>query len=378
MDGLIILAQETPWWADGTTTVLGRVVPYPPYVAIPAFLLALALLAVLCERVVVVVLRRMTAKTETKVDDAIAEGIPTILRPVLVLLGLHVLIHSLLRSEANPDRLSPAGEMASQALVVVSIGVVAIAVTRVVLRAIDAWSADEERRRPLAAPFKFGVKVVMVPLTLLTVLEALQVHITSLLAALSIGSLAVGLALQDTLKNMFAGIQIVLDQPIRAGDQVQIDQTVKGTVVEIGLRSTKLRGADNNTVIIPNATIADAVITNIDFHDRSYYQSFAVSVAYGSDTRRVQKILEEVVAGAAKELDGVVAEAPRIGFNAMAESSLDFTIEVRFRQWAGRMALVTEIYHRIYARLCQEGIEIPFPTRTVYVRNETPAAPTAS
>src|SRR6185295_4569891 len=172
--------------------------------------------------------------------------------------------------------------------------------------------------------------------------------------------LAVGLALQDTLKNMFAGIQIVLDQPIRAGDFVEVDKNVRGTVIELGLRSTKLRSMDNNVIVLPNATIANAVVVNFDVADRRYIQTLAVPVAYGVDTRRVQKILEEIAAAARKDIPEISDEPARIALKDLGESGLNFSFEITVRQYGGRAAIVAELYHRIYERMRDEKIEIPF------------------
>jgi small-conductance mechanosensitive channel len=354
----------------------------PAWLSIPVYVVGVVLLAWLVERIVVALLRRMSRRTETKIDDAFSDGLPMLIRPLFALMGAQVVVQQLLRNDKDPTKLSPEGELATKALMVVSILVLAVAIARLASRMIEAWVHVDASRAPVGPPLKLGVKIALVPLALLTALQAVDYPVTSLITALGIGSLAVGLALQDTLKNMFAGIQIVLDRPIRAGDFVEVDKNAKGTVIEIGLRSTKLRSGDNNIVIIPNATIAGAMVTNFDVQDRSYIETFHVSVAYGVDTRRAQAILEEVVSSAQKELHGVSDEPAEAIVSRLGDSSIDFSIPVKFRQFAGKPALVSEIYHRICERFRAEEIEIPFPTRTVYLRgeqrvSENPVAPRA-
>lgn len=370
MDLFLVLAQDPAGdKVARVRSVLERFFDrYPPEVTVPVFIAGLVLITWLVERIVLTVLRRMTARTDTKVDDALANGLPTVLRPLVVFIALHVIVQQFLRDEKDPTRLSSEGALAEKAVMVVSIIVLAIAITRVGLRMLDAWISVDPARHPVGAPMKLGLKVGMVPLAFLAALQAVDYPISSFLTALGIGSLAVGLALQDTLKNMFAGIQIVLDQPIRAGDFVEIDRNARGTVMEIGLRSTKLRSVDNNIIVIPNAIIAGAVVTNFDTEDRCYVQSFQVCVAYGSDTRRVCSLLEEVATAAHKDLPGMLPEPATAAVTELGESGVNVTVSVKLRQFIGRAAVVSEIYQRFHDRLRAEGIDIPYPTRTVLLR----------
>jgi small-conductance mechanosensitive channel len=375
MDFLPLLAQQEAPPAGGPAKraleqILGN---YPPEVAVPIFIGIVVVAALLIERIAVAVLRHMASKTVTKVDDALAECLPTILRPLVVLIALHMLVQQFLHDPRETSKLSPEGAFAGKALMVVSIAVLAVALVRCGTRMVDAWVQSGPDRYPVGAPIKLGIKVAMVPIALLAALQAIEYPIASLVTALGISSLAVGLALQDTLKNMFAGIQIVLDRPIRAGDFVEIDKNTRGTVLEVGLRSTKLRSIENNTVVIPNGTIANAIVVNFDIHDRSYAQILTIGVAYGSDLRKTQRILEQVAADAKKEIPAFSDEPARVWVRELGDSGVIFSMEVTFRQFLGRLPTVTELYHRCYERLRAEGIEIPFPTRTVYLRQDAPA-----
>lgn len=353
---------------------------YPPAIAIPLFIVALVAIAFILERLIVALVRRITSRTETKVDDAFAAGLPSILRPAFLLAGLHIVVQVGTRevTKGGATELTQTGQWISTALNVVTILVLSFCIARVAIRMVDAWAAAEPSRAPIGPSIKFGIKLVAVPLALLTAAETTSLQLNGVLTAVGVGSLALGLALQDTLKNMVAGIQLVLDRPIRVGDFVEIDKSARGTVAEIGLRSTKIRGIDNNTIIIPNATIANAIVTNVDHTDRSLVQTFDIAVAYGSDTRRVQAILEEVAAQAASEVPGILAEPQPVQVRELGEFAVNFTVRVRLKQWAGRMPLLTEMYHRFYARLGAEGIEIPFPTRTLHLRHESASTSAAS
>src|SRR5262245_63205060 len=214
---------------------------------------------------------------------------------------------------------------------IVSVIVLTFCAARLLLRMADAWVADAPSRKTLGPTLKFAIKVGAVPFALLLAAEAANFSVGSIVAFASVPALALGLALQDTLKNMFAGIQLLMDQPIRVGDFVELDKALRGTLIEVGLRSTKIRSVDNNAMIIPNSIVAAAIVTNLDYQDRSYIQTLDVSVAYGTDSRRVQAILEDELARAAREIDGVGVEANAVSLKQLGASSLDFSLLVRLR-----------------------------------------------
>lgn len=371
---LVLLAQQVgpdstfagPWWEAPTTRILGRYWEAPPYVAIPVFLVALAVVSFLVERISVVLIRRLTSRTETKVDDAFVEGLPRIVRTLCVLLAINVLTHALLHQDTR--------EVAGRIVVAFSIVVLGFALTGLALRMVDAWTASRPQVQPLAPGVRLAIKIAVIPILLITVLRVFGVPVEAFLTALGIGSLAVALALQDVLKNIFSGIQLVMDQPIRAGDFVILASGVRGTVLDVGLRSTRLRTIDNNVVILPNTTLANEVITNVDLVDNTYTHNVTIGVDYGSDTRKVESALLDEASKAVREVPGFLPETPVVAFLALGQSSLDFRVSVRMNRFGGQLIPLSELNHRLLARLRAEGVEIPFPTRTVYLRNEGAAA----
>jgi len=367
MDLVLVLAQEKPP-VSLSDWIFER---YPPAVAIPAYIVALFVVGFVLEKVTVALVRQITSRTKTKVDDALADGLPSVLRPAIVLAGLHIAVNVLLRElKGEGSELTPMGRRVEVTLSILTILILTVCLARVASRMVDVWVEVEPSRAQVGPTVKFCIKILAVPVAGLLAARVLEVELSGVLQTLGLVSIAVGLALQDTLKNLAAGVQLVLDRPIRVGDFVEVDKSARGTVLEIGLRSTKIQSPENNTIIIPNAVIANAVVTNVDHTDRSTVQTFDIGVAYGSDTRRVQAVLEDVVAQAAKDLPGVLPETLPVNVRDFGESAINFTVRVRFRQFVGRGPLVTEMYHRFYARLHAEGIEIPFPTRTLHVRND--------
>lgn len=205
----------------------------------------------------------------------------------------------------------------------------------------------------------------------LIVLDTVGISITPILASLGVGSVAVALALQDTLGNFFSGLYLLIDKPIRIGDFVKVDEGVEGYVTEIGWRSTHVQMLSNNVVVLPNAKIAASRLTNYDLPDKETAVLLQVGVSYDSDLDHVERVTVDV----AKEVLGRVAGGvanfePFIRYHTYADSSISFTVILRAKQFTDKYLLKHEFTKALHARYRRENISIPFPQRVVHLRKE--------
>lgn len=217
-------------------------------------------------------------------------------------------------------------------------------------------------------PAAFIVRVLLALIAVVILLENLGIHLTAVWTTLGIGSVAVALALQETLSNFFAGLYLLADRPISPGHYIKMDSGQEGYVVRIGWRSTLLRTLPNNMVVVPNSTLAKAVITNYSMPEDRMSLGIPVSVAYGTDPERVEKVLLEIAQEATQDQsDGLLAyPEPSVRFiPGFGASSLDFTLTVQVRQFVDQYLVQSELRKRIAERFQKEGIEMPFPTRTI-------------
>lgn len=215
----------------------------------------------------------------------------------------------------------------------------------------------------------FGLLAVMI------VLENLGVRLTAVWTTLGVGSVAVAMALQETLSNFFAGLYLLTDRPIRAGDFIQLDSGQEGYVQRVGWRSTSIQSLTKNLVVVPNSTLAKAVVTNFSHPERRMMLSIEVGVAYGTNPRWVWQVLKEVVEDALRDqVAGLSPDAdPKIRFMpGFGDSSLNFTVIVEILDCAEQFHVQTELRMRIVERFQKEGIEFPFPTRTLVFDKSTP------
>ncbi len=251
---------------------------------------------------------------------------------------------------------------------------VVLSVTVTVAGVLGTIITRAGERRALGGPVtglaQTAARGVVVAVGVLILLSTLGIEITPILTALGVGGLAVALALQDTLSNLFAGMHLLADRPIRVGDYVKIADSVEGYVVDVGWRSTRVRTLPNTVVVVPNKKVAESIITNYDLPEPRMALLLPVSVSYGAEPERVEAVLAEEAARAAAEVPGLLAEpAPFVRFiPGFGAYSLDFTLVCQVARFVDQYTVQHELRKRILRRLRREGIEIPFPVRTVELR----------
>jgi small-conductance mechanosensitive channel len=219
----------------------------------------------------------------------------------------------------------------------------------------------------------YGIlKATIIVIGCLITLSVLGISIAPLLTALGVGGLAVALALQDTLANLFAGIHILMEKSVRVGDFIKLETGQEGYVEDITWRTTRVRMLPNNIVVIPNKNLAQSVVTNYYLPERRMSLLIPVGVSYSSDPERVEEILVEEAKKAVGEIPGLLGDPePIVRFiPGFGDSSLDFTLICQVREFVDQYLSQHELRKRIFKRFKQEGIEIPFPQRTVYLREE--------
>jgi len=258
---------------------------------------------------------------------------------------------------------------------------VILSVTFTVAGVLGSLAAAAGERRALGLGVtglvRTAVRGSVLLIGLLVLLDAVGVQITPLLTALGVGGLAVALALQDTLSNLFAGVHLLADKPIRVGDYVKIADTIEGHVVDVGWRSTRVQMLQNNVVIVPNKRVAESIIVNYDMPERRMALLVPVSVGYDSDPDHVERVLLDETARAAGEVAGLLADPPPLvrlipGFGDYA---LDFTLVCQVASFVDQYAVQHELRKRILRRFRAERIEIPYPVRVIQTRGATGDSP---
>jgi MscS family membrane protein len=243
-------------------------------------------------------------------------------------------------------------------------------ISRIIDVTIETWGSH------LAAKTETSIDEIILPLfhkathifigliTLIWILKVWQVNITPYLAGVGISGIVLGLALQDSLKNVFGGISMILDKNFQLGDTVKLESGDIGRIQEIGLRSTKLLTYDNELIFVPNGQLANMRLQNFLRPNKKIRKTVEFSVVYGSNVEKVQKV---VLAAISKIKTVHTDPKSDVIFVKMNDSGLAF----RARIWSdwdeGYTAWLTAT-QKIYEALNKAKIGIPYPTRTVYLK----------
>jgi small-conductance mechanosensitive channel len=313
--------------------------------------------------VVLGVIRGLTRRTQTTLDDRLL-GI--LRRPVfitVVLVGLYVAVGRL--------GLDPEGIGLTTRRIIVTLGILmwtgaGFRVCHVVLEGLslvaDKVRWIEARTLPLLDNI---AKVLVVGLAVYLFLVTWKLDVAPWLASAGIVGIALGFAAKDTLANLFGGVFILADAPFKLGDYVVLESGERGEVIRIGLRSSRILTRDDVEITIPNAVIANTMVINESGGPHEKYRvTVNVGVAYGSDVDEVERVLLE----ASCEVKAITNDpAPRVRFTSFGDSSLDFRLLCWVDKPVQRGLALHELNGAVYKALDRAGIEIPFPQRVVHL-----------
>ncbi|NOZ64179.1 MAG: mechanosensitive ion channel family protein [Caldiserica bacterium] len=208
------------------------------------------------------------------------------------------------------------------------------------------------------------LKILIFFIAATIILSHFKVNITGFLATAGIASLAVAFAAQETLANLISGFTIMIDKPFRLGDRVQLPSGEIGDVVDIGLRSTKILSFDHNIIVIPNSEVTKAQLVNYSYPTPRFKIRTPLGVAYGSDLKKVKKILQEILS---RNPDVLNDPPPQVFFTEFGDSSLNLLIVYWIENYQDKFKIIDEINMEIDRRFASEGVEIPFPQRDIHI-----------
>jgi small-conductance mechanosensitive channel len=208
--------------------------------------------------------------------------------------------------------------------------------------------------------------IVIFGLGALVILDSVGVSITPIVASLGIGSLAVALALQDTLANFFSGVYLLFDRPLEMGHFVKLESGDEGVVEKIGWRSTQIRTLANNTVVIPNSKIANSHFTNYAIPDSELSIQVQVGVGYDNDLGRVERVALETARASQRAVNGGVASfEPTIRYQTFDDSGVTFGVNLRAAIFTDQYLLRHEFIKALHTRFREEGILFALPIRKI-------------
>lgn len=266
----------------------------------------------------------------------------------------------------------PFGLYVSNFLIIILMASITHAAAKLIVGLLNLWSKKQGGGFPSTTMFTNFVWITVYSIGLLVILDALDISIAPMLTALGIGGLAVSLALKDTLTDVFAGLHILLSKKVQPGDFVSLDSGEMGYIQNITWRNTKMLERTNNIIHIPNTKLSKAVIKNYDSGSSSFSVKIPMGVGYDSDLDVVERVVMEVANDLHQKMDEMNKKStPSIKFKGFGESSIDFMVYFRGNKYGDQNPIIHEFVKKLHKRFNEEGIEIPFPMRTVIQRNES-------
>ncbi|WP_433544746.1 mechanosensitive ion channel family protein [Streptomyces sp. CA-294286] len=322
---------------------------------------AAGLLAALLLRTVLRWLGERASRTRWNGDDLIVDAVRTLVPVAAVAAGLAV------AAAALP--LTPrTGQNVTRVLTALLILAGTVTAARISTGLVKSVAQSRSGVAGSATIFANITRVVVLAMGFLVLLQTLGVSIAPLLTALGVGGLAVALALQDTLANLFAGVHILASKTVRPGDYIRLSSGEEGYVVDINWRNTVVRQLSNNLVIIPNLQLAGTNMTNFSRPAQDLEISVQVGVSYDSDLEQVEKVTSEVVAEVMRDIAGALPEhQPAVRFHTFGDSRIGFTVILGIGEFSNQYRVKHEFIKRLHQRYRAEGIRVPSPVRNVTV-----------
>ena len=285
-------------------------------------------------------------------------GFPT---AIAVIIGIKI---GITKTDLDPSALNTA----NNGLIIASIFIATAFTARLAGRLIRVYTTKDDAILPSSSIFVNLARGLIWVIGGLTLMASLGISIAPLITALGVGGLAVGLALQPTLANLFAGIQVLLSHQIEPGDFVRLESGQEGWVHDVTWRNTTIKMFSNDLIIVPNSKIGQSLLTNFTSLDEQHSVYVTIGVAYDSDLEHVERVTLEVAREVTRDEDGGVTEfEPILRYKEFGSSSIDFTLIMRVHQYSDRFVIRHEFIKDLHKRYAEEGIEIPFPIRTVYM-----------
>jgi small-conductance mechanosensitive channel len=314
--------------------------------------------------------QRLTRGTGTPTDERMVAALQRPIAYAVILAGAWVAVHNLPVQARWIDRLDD---------VLFMLGV--LLATLALIRAwglLMGWYATESRHAApdgLAREFgplfsKLGVSFILV-LAVIGLLHHFGVNVASLVVSLGVGSLALGLAAQDTLSNMFAGFTLMADRPFRVGDRIRLASGEVGDVQEIGMRATLIRTPDETMLVVPNSALIKERVLNLSRPTRGLTTRVDVSVAHGTDLARARSILAE----AARESQFTDDERePVVLVTRLADTGVNLQLVFWVRDYAEQGLAQSEVHEHIERRFREAGVRMPSPVQRIVLEGEPAAA----
>ncbi len=326
------------------------------------FIIGSYIIGLVVDKLILKKIREIVKKTSWKGDDVLINAVKGVFQIIFVLIGLYLATYYLVLDKTVLVILK-------KVILVLIIFFTTIFTTRVIVGFVSLYTSKTDGVFPASSIFINITKITILGIGSLIILQTFGISITPILTALGVGGLAVALALQDTLSNLFSGLQIIISKQVKLDDYVKLDSGEKGYVTDITWRNTTIRTLQNNLIVVPNSKLAGTILTNFNRPKKELTLSIKLGVSYESDLEKVEKVTLEVAKEVIGKFSGAVKSyKPRFRYQTFGDSSINFSVYLRVEKVVDQAKIKHEFIKRLYKRYQKEGIEIPYPVTTVHLK----------
>ncbi len=256
-------------------------------------------------------------------------------------------------------------------LLVLGIFSVTVVLSNIATRLIRIYAGRIETALPVTSLTQNVTRIIIFGVGILIILNSLGIPIMPILATLGVGGLAVALALQDTLSNLFAGFHIIASRQIKVGDYIKLESGEEGYVTDIDWRITKIRLQPNNIVLVPNNKLTQTIIVNYSLPEREMATVVDFGVHYKSDLEKVEQVVYDVARETLRQVSGGVKDfEPVVRYHGLGESSIDVSVVLRVKEFSDQPLIKHEFIKRLHRHFQKEGIIFPYPVRAINYEQE--------
>ncbi|GIV27810.1 MAG: mechanosensitive ion channel protein [Bacteroidia bacterium] len=306
--------------------------------------------------------KKLADKTESIIDDILVHSFHNLIIFWFGAVGIYISLHQF-----------PFPEKTQEILVKLFWSVIIFSFTlftaRLLVELTKIYTSKVSGLSGSVSVFTNIIRIVVFSIGIMIILQHFGISITPIITALGVGGLAVALALQDTLSNFFAGIQILVSKQVRPGDFVRIDPANEGVIKDITWRNTLVETPQGNVIVVPNSKFSQSMIVNMHLPEKKLLIRVEGSVSYNSDLEYVENVLIEIGKKILQENEGGIKDfEPVVRFYSFGDSAILFRLILACESYEYQFALIHKTIKLIHKTFNEKGIEIPFPQRVVHLQ----------
>lgn len=308
-------------------------------------------------------LRRKSAVTKWKYNDLMLS-----LKGLMPFIGLS--LGTYLSSRfwiSNVDHL----RIIATSCYVLAVVITSVIVSRILVALINRRPIQSDSQFPVTSIMANITRIIVYLIGLIIILQAFGKSVAPILTALGVGGIAIALALQETLANLFSGLQIIASQKVRIGDYVKLASGEEGYVTDITWRNTIIRQLSNNIVIIPNTNVSKNILVNYSLFDKESAVLLDLGVSYDDDLLEVEKLTERIALETMERLNMHLNDfKPFIRYHTFGSDSIQFTVILRVSEITNKYLLIHEFIKALNLAFQENGITIPLPQRVLQIQHK--------